>query len=157
MKNKTVATWLTFIGGPLGLHRFYLRGISDRLAWLLMIPTLLGIYGVERAQRFGLDDRWIWLLIPLLGLTIAGCALNALVYGLMGAEKWNLHFNPGLPPEAPAGQTNGLTIAALVLALFFGSTALMASIAFSVERYFVYQAEAMQPPASPAPVKKFAD
>ena len=24
MKNKTLATWLTFLGGPLGLHRFYL-------------------------------------------------------------------------------------------------------------------------------------
>ncbi|MBP8224666.1 MAG: NINE protein, partial [Acidovorax sp.] len=24
MKNKTVAAWLAFVGGPLGLHRFYL-------------------------------------------------------------------------------------------------------------------------------------
>ena len=29
MKNKTLATWLTFFGGPLGLHRFYLRGFGD--------------------------------------------------------------------------------------------------------------------------------
>lgn len=26
LKNKTVGTWLTFFGGPLGLHRFYLNG-----------------------------------------------------------------------------------------------------------------------------------
>ncbi|MFO1212089.1 MAG: NINE protein, partial [Paenacidovorax caeni] len=24
MKSKTLATWLAFLGGPLGLHRFYL-------------------------------------------------------------------------------------------------------------------------------------
>ena len=159
MKNKTLATWLTFIGGPLGLHRFYLRGTSDRLGWLLLIPTLLGLYGVERARRFGLDDRWIWLLIPLLGWTIAGCALNALVYGLMGPEKWNLRFNPGLDPDALAGQTNWLTIAALVCALFFGATALMASLAFSFERYFDYQTEEaprIGSPASLQPPKKSA-
>ena len=26
-KNKTVAAWLAFLGGPLGLHRFYLYGL----------------------------------------------------------------------------------------------------------------------------------
>ena len=31
MKNKTLATWLAFVGGPLGLHRFYLKGLGD---WL---------------------------------------------------------------------------------------------------------------------------
>ena len=29
MKNKTLATWLAFLGGPLGLHRFYLHGFGD--------------------------------------------------------------------------------------------------------------------------------
>ena len=37
MKNKTFATWLTFLGGPLGLHRFYLRGLGDLAGWLLPI------------------------------------------------------------------------------------------------------------------------
>ena len=31
MKNKTLAAWLTFLGGPLGLHRFYLHGPTDLL------------------------------------------------------------------------------------------------------------------------------
>jgi hypothetical protein len=34
MKNKTLATWITFVGGPFGLHRFYLFGTGDRLGWL---------------------------------------------------------------------------------------------------------------------------
>jgi L-amino acid N-acyltransferase YncA len=53
MKNKTVAAWLAFVGGPLGLHRFYLHGLSDMLGWLLPIPTALGLYGIQRVQRWG--------------------------------------------------------------------------------------------------------
>ncbi|RYF61957.1 MAG: NINE protein, partial [Comamonadaceae bacterium] len=45
MKNKSVAAWLAFVGGPLGLHRFYLHGLGDWLGWLLPIPTALGVYG----------------------------------------------------------------------------------------------------------------
>ena len=99
-KNKTLATWLTFLGGPLGLHRFYLKGFGDLLGWMLPIPTALGLYGVERVQRFGQDDQWSWLLIPMLGFTIAACALMAIIYGLMTPEKWNARFNPQLDPEA---------------------------------------------------------
>ena len=71
MKNKTLAAWLCFVGGPLGLHRFYLFGTADRLAWMLPIPSLLGLYGVYRARAIGLEDTASWLLIPLLGFTLA--------------------------------------------------------------------------------------
>ena len=77
MKNKTLTTWLTFLGGPLGLHRFYLHGLSDTLGWAMPIPTALGIYGIQRMQQFGMDDALSWVLIPLLGFTMAGCALSA--------------------------------------------------------------------------------
>ena len=40
MKNKTLAAWLAFLGGPLGLHRFYLKGWSDWLGWALWVPIL---------------------------------------------------------------------------------------------------------------------
>lgn len=63
-------------GGPLGLHRFYLHGLTDMLGWLLPIPTALGLYGIQRVQQFGQDDQYSWFLIPLLGFTIAGCALR---------------------------------------------------------------------------------
>ncbi|MBX3653651.1 MAG: hypothetical protein KF686_05665 [Ramlibacter sp.] len=141
MKNKTLAAWLTFAGGPLGLHRFYLRGFGDLLGWALPVPTALGLYGIERVQQYGLDDPWSWVLIPLLGFTWAGCALNAIIYGLMTPEKWNARFNPGAAPDAPAGRTQWLTIGAIVLALLVGTTVLMASIAFSFQRYFEYQVD----------------
>lgn len=141
MKNKTLAAWLAFLGGPLGLHRFYLHGMGDLLGWALPIPTALGLYGIERVKRFGLDDGWSWVLIPFLGFTIAGCALTAIVYGLMTREKWNARFNPSLPGDAPPGGTSWLTIGAVALSLLVGTTVLMASIAFSFQRYFEYQVE----------------
>lgn len=141
IKNKTLAAWLSFLGGPLGLHRFYLHGPGDLLGWALPLPTALGLYGIERVQAFGVDDQWSWLLIPLLGFTIAACALNAIVYGLMSGEKWNARFNPSAPGDAAAGNTSWLTIGAVVCALLVGTTVLMASIAFSFQRYFEYQIE----------------
>lgn len=141
MKNKTLAAWLTFVGGPLGLHRFYLRGFGDMLGWLLPIPTALGIYGIERARLYGLDDLWSWLLIPLIGFTIAGCALTAIIYGLMTPEKWNARFNVGAAADAPPGRTGWLTIGAIVVSLLIGTTVLMSSIVFSFQRYFEYQVE----------------
>ncbi len=141
MKNKTLAAWLAFVGGPLGLHRFYLHGLGDLWGWGLPIPTALGLYGVQRVQQFGQDDFWSWLLIPLLGFTLAGCALTAIVYGLTAREKWNARHNAAAADDAPAGSTNWFTIAAVVLALLLGTTALMASIAFSFQRYFEYQVE----------------
>lgn len=141
MKNKTAAAWLAFVGGPLGLHRFYLRGFGDLLGWLLPIPTALGIYGLERVQQFGQDDVLSWLLVPMLGFTVAGCALNAIVYGLMSRSQWNARFNPGADPEATPGATGWLTIGAVVLSLLIGTTVLMASIVFSFQRYFEYQVE----------------
>ena len=49
---------------------------------LYLLPTALGLYGIERVQQFGQDDHWSWLLIPLLGVSIAASALTAIVYGL---------------------------------------------------------------------------
>jgi len=141
VKNKTLATWLAFIGGPMGLHLFYLRGLLDWRAWLLPIPTAAGLYGLQRVQQYGLDDQLSWLLIPLLGFTIAGCAMTSIRYGLMPAAQWNARHNPNSEPEAPAGRTNWLTVGALVAALLVGTTVLMASLVFSFQHYFEYQIE----------------
>lgn len=141
MKNKTVAAWLAFVGGPLGLHRFYLHGAGDMLGWLLPIPTALGVYGVQRVQQWGQDDQFSWMLIPLLGFTIAGCALRGILYALMTPEKWNARYNPGAAVDSPPGRTNWITIGAIVVSLMVGTAVLMASIAFSFQRYFEYQIE----------------
>jgi hypothetical protein len=141
MKNKTLATWLTFWGGPLGLHRFYLHGWGDLLGWLLPVPSALGLYGIERVQALGQDDQLSWLLIPLLGLTLAACALQAIVYGLMSPAQWNTRFNPSAPPEAQAGQTGWLTVGGIALSLLVGAAVLMATLAYGFQHYFEYQIE----------------
>jgi len=141
MKNKTVAAWLAFVGGPLGLHRFYLHGAGDMLGWLLPIPTALGVYGIQRVQQWGQDDHFSWMLIPLLGFTIAGCALRGILYALMTPEKWNARYNPSAALDAAPGRTNWITVGAIVVSLMMGTAVLMASIAFSFQRYFEYQIE----------------
>ena len=140
LKNKTLATWLAFIGGQLGLHRIYLYGWRDVFAWLHPLVAAVGWWGVERVRLNGQDDHLAWVLIPLLGFTLAGTALTAIYYGLMSPEKWNALHNPDTP-DTPAGNTHWLTIGAIVFALLFGTIALMSSIVFSFQRYFEYQVE----------------
>jgi len=136
MKSKTLAAWLTFLFGPIGLHRFYLFGWGDTLGWLLPIPTALGVYGFERVQQYGLDDVLSWWLLPVFGFTVAGTCLNAIVYGLMRPEIWNRRFNPGADPEHKAGQTRWATVGAIVISLMIGTAALLSGLAYSFQRYF---------------------
>ena len=138
-RSKTMAAWAALLGGVAGMHRFYLKGPRDPLAWLLPLPTLLGSYGIWRAREFGLDDRWSWVLMPLLGLVLSACTLTAIIYGLTEQQQWNKKFNRDQPLDDPRGATNWLTILAVVLAAFFGMTALMASIVFSIQRLFEWQ------------------
>ena len=137
-RSKTLATWAALLGGSLGLHRFYLSGLRDRWGWLHPWPTLVGLYGVLRMRELGQDDRLAWVLIPLLGLMLAGTMLAAIVYGLTPDEKWNARFNP----EAPAPASGWAALIGVVLALAVGGGVLMATIAFSAQRYFESQSDA---------------
>ena len=139
MKNKTLAAWLALVGGPVGLHRFYLFGWSDTIGWLLPIPTAMGVWGFERVGQYGVDDVLSWWLIPAFGFSFAACALNAIVFGLMSAEGWNQRFNPEAPTDHSAGHTHWLTIGGVAIALLVGTAILMSSIVFSLQRYFEYQ------------------
>ncbi len=136
MKNKTLAAWLTFLFGPIGLHRFYLYGWTDTLGWLIPIPTALGVYGFERIQQFGLDDVLSWWLLPIFGFTLAATCLNAIIFGLMKPNEWNQRFNPDADPEDPAGQTRWATIGAIVVSLMVGTAAMLSGLAYGFQRYF---------------------
>ena len=135
-RSKTLATWVAFIGGALGLHRFYLHGLKDVWGWLLPVPTLIGLYGVQRMRHLGMDDHLAWLLVPVLGLVLATVMITAIVYGLTPDEAWNARFNP----TGPQHQTGWSTIVGVVLSLVIGAGVLMATIAFSAQRYFEYAA-----------------
>ena len=141
-KSKTLATWIAVVGGCLGLHRFYLHGLKDAVGWLVVVPTLLGLYGVQRMRHLGVDDQLAWALIPLLGVTLSIAMLSALVLGLTPDEKWQVRFNPG----GPVQPTGWIVVIGVITALSLGAGVLMATIAFSAQRYFEYQAA---PPAAP--------
>ena len=140
-RSKLAATWVAIVGGSLGLHRFYLHGLRDRVGWLFPLPTLVGLYGVLRMRELGVDDRLAWLLIPLLGATLAVAMLSAIVYGLTPDDKWNRRFNRGSADAAAAGWA---TVAGVIVALAVGAAITMATLAFSAQRYFEYQ-ELRQP------------
>ena len=140
-KSKTVATWLALIGGSLGLHRFYLFGARDMWAWLIMLPTFVGAYGIYRMRELGQDDMLAWLLIPLLGFALAASTLTAVIYGLHADERWNAKFNASAP-----GTSGWQAIVGVMFALLIGTGVLMATIAFSAQRYFEYQAETTTKP-----------
>lgn len=135
--SKTLAAWLAFLGGALGLHRFYLHGWGDRLGWLHLPFTLLGLWGVQRMDRLGQDDRLAWLLIPLLGLALAASAGQALRIGLTPDAAWDARHRAGHPPSASGWGA----VLAVIGALMVGATVLMATIAFSAQRYFEIQVE----------------
>ena len=136
-RSKTLATWIAVIGGSLGLHRFYLFGFRDALGWLHPWPTLLGLYGVRRVLDLGQDDRLSWLLIPLLGLMIAQAMLMAILYGLTSDEKWDARHNPASAVHA----TRWAPVVGAIAALMLGAGVLMATIAFSGQRFFEWQIE----------------
>jgi hypothetical protein len=139
-KSKTLATWMAVVGGCFGLHRFYLHGPKDLMGWLVVLPTLLGLYGVQRMRHIGVDDHLAWALIPLLGVTLSIAMVSALVLGLTSDEKWQARFNP----NGPVQPTGWIVIIGVITALSLGAGVLMATIAFSAQRYFEYQSA---PPA----------
>jgi TM2 domain-containing membrane protein YozV len=140
-RNKTVAVWLAALFGSLGIHRFYLRGLFDWIGWLHPIAAALGWWGVERVKLYGQDDKLSWVLIPFLGASIAVGCLVAIVYALTDTEKWNGWFNADHDPATTAGNTNWMTIAALVFSLLLGTIAFTGSLAFVFQHYFEYQVE----------------
>lgn len=142
-RSKTLATWIAVVGGPLGLHRFYLRGFGDLLGWLHPWLSALGLIGAMRMRELGQDDRLAWALIPMLGLMIAQGMLCAIVYGLTPDEKWQARYNPDRPPVPTAwGPVLGV-----VVALMIGAAVLMGTVAFGVQKLFEWE---LQPPGTQA-------
>ena len=137
-KSKTLATWLALTLGCLGVHRFYLHGWRDGLAWLHPVPALLGLAGVLRMRNLGQDDHAAWLLIPLFGLMLVVGMGAAIRYGLTPDEKWALRF--GQPLRA----SGWLAVIGVIAALLVGGAVLMGTLAFGGQKFFEYQQQLAQ-------------
>lgn len=143
MRSKTIAVWLAVLGGTLGLHRLYLKGLGNIPAWLHLIPTSLGVFGLERFMVLGQDDRLAWLLMPLLGLMIAQAMLHAIVYGLTPDDSW-------ATKQGQAEQASGWgAVLGVIAALLIGATVLMSSIAFGVQKFFEWELSPAQAATTP--------
>ena len=134
-RSKTVAAWLALLLGAVGIHRIYLYGRRDVLAWLHPLPTLIGLAGVVRMRNLGQDDRIAWLLIPLVGLMLSLGALTAIVWALTSDDQWDLRHNAGVR-SASSGW--GAVLAAGA-SLMVGGVVLIGTIAFSLQKFFEWQ------------------
>ena len=134
-RSKTVAAWLALLLGTLGVHRLYLHGPRDAIAWLHPLPTAAGLLGVWRLRTLGQDDPLAWLLIPLLGLMISMAMLCAIVYALTPDEKWGARHNPGQPVTA----TGWGAVLAAIAALLIGGTVLMGTVAYGGQKFFEWE------------------
>jgi phosphate/sulfate permease len=94
------------------------------------------VWGIERVEAYGLDDTLSWVLLPIFGVHIAACCLQAIVYGLATPQAWNQRFNPQADLEDPAGRSNWFTVFALIFSLMVGTAALLSAIAYGTQRYF---------------------
>lgn len=137
VKHKALATWLALLVGVFGVHRFYLHGLKDRWGWAFPLPTLLGLVGLQRMEHLGQDDRVAWVLIPWLGISLVAALLGGIIYGLTPDERWNERFNGGRNVSIGGWPA----VIGVVICLFIGGTTLMATIAFSAQRYFESQVD----------------
>lgn len=139
-RSKTLAAWLALVAGSFGLHRIYLHGWADKLAWAHVPLTTLGLVGAERMSTLGQNDRLAWVLVPLLGLMLSQAMLFAIVYALTPDERWDARFNPAQPGRA----TRWGAVLAAIAALLVGGVVLIGTIAFSIQKVFETQMESSQ-------------
>lgn len=120
-KNKTLATFIALLFGSVGLHRFYLYGRKDVWGWLhaATVPlSALLVLGNPEAPA-------IFTAMPLILSVLAGF-METLIIGVTPDEKWDAHHNGG---SGRHSDTRWPVPLMLALALAFGFTALIATIA----------------------------
>jgi TM2 domain-containing membrane protein YozV len=127
-KNKTLTSFLALLFGGLGIHRFFLRGKTDKWAWLhlaslpasglviALFPTLPLFFGI----------------LPLT-LSVLIAFPETLVIGLTPDEKWDAKYNTASGRASSSGWPLAII---LVLAVGVGATGLIATIARSFDLLF---------------------
>ncbi|MGH8854868.1 MAG: NINE protein [Telluria sp.] len=119
-KNKTFATLLALLLGGFGIHRFYLKGGTDRLGLLHLcsLPITGILWGAVHPHPF-------YVVLPIL-LSYIGGFIEGLVIGLTPDEAWDARHNKG---SGKTSRSNWLLPLLLVLILGVGAIVLIGTIA----------------------------
>lgn len=119
-KNKTFATLLALLLGGIGVHRFYLKGATDRLGLLHLcsMPVTGILWGAVQPHPF-------FVLLPLL-LSYIGGFVEGLVIGLTPDEAWDAQHNKG---SGRSSRSNWVLALLLVVILGVGAIVLIGTIA----------------------------
>lgn len=127
-KNKTIAALLAFVGGGIGLHRFYLRGTRDKLAWLhvMSVPASLLIC------FFSPNVHPFFTAIPLMLSVLIGF-IACLVIGTTSDEQWDARHNAHSSQRSDTGWPVAVI---LIVTLGIGASALIAFIARTFDLLF---------------------
>lgn len=120
-KNKTAATFLALLLGSIGLHRFYLGGLSDRWGWLHAVSLPMSAWLLLSNPELPLLVNTLPLVISLLTASI-----ETFVLGLMPDEKWDARYNPASGITSDSRWPVALM---MVVNLFCGATLLLAVLA----------------------------
>ena len=120
-KNKTITTLLALLLGSVGIHRFYLHGLTDRWGWLHAISLPL-------STMLLLSNPELPLLVNTLPLVISmlTASIETFVLGLMPDEKWDARYNPASGIVSDSRWPIALM---MVVNLFFGATLLLTLLA----------------------------
>ena len=107
------------------------------MAWLCMLVTALGVWGVERMLRLGQDDRLSWLLIPCLGGMLSYACAMAIYHGLLHTDVWHERYAAvSAENQASLRSLGWPCILAAILGLFVGATVFVATLSFSMNKGF---------------------
>ena len=120
-KNKTIATFLALLLGSVGLHRFYLHGLTDRWGWLHAVSLPL-------STMLLLSNPELPLLVNTLPLVISmlTASIETFVLGLMPDEKWDARYNHA---SGVASDSRWPIALMMVVNLLFGATLLLTVLA----------------------------
>lgn len=117
--NKTLATLLATVAGALGVHRFYLRGLRDRLGLAHLASAPLSLVLLAQLP----DTNVLFTCAPLV-LSALAAFIEALVIGLTPDEKWDAQYGRTTPSAS-----NWPLAVILVLTTGIGAVALIGTIA----------------------------
>ena len=110
-RNKTITTFLAALFGGIGMHRFYLHGRSDWLAWLRVAS--LPLSGLAILMVNNMQPLFVGLLFIF---SILAGFIEALVIGLTPDTKWDAQHN-----QDSGQQSESHWILAVILVLTLGA------------------------------------